>query len=161
MKPRIFNLAAATSLLLCLACLFMWGRSGYVEDVIEQVSSQDWLTFGSSDGGLFVTFLQMQGEHRRTTREWQCKASSRANLRGTDIPGPFWSSAWTIPRYSSSTYANSPQLTEFTRNFFVPYWLPAMATAILPALWFWRRRREKKAACRRGFEVLPAANTAT
>ena len=160
MKHRLFNLAAAASLLLCLACLVMWGRSGYVEDVIQRVSSQDWLTFGSSDGGLFATFLQMQGEHRRTTREWECKVSSRANTRGTDIPGPFWSSAWTMPSYGSFTYADSPQLTEFTRGIFVPYWLPAAVTTILPAIWFWQRRREKKAACRRGFEVLPAAKTA-
>ncbi len=66
---------------------------------------------------------------------------------------PSWE--WEWPAYRSSWlcgWRGTPNIMQ--RAVILPYWLLTLATAILPALWFGRWRKAKKAAGRRGFEVV-------
>ena len=153
MKRRFFNLAAAASLLFCLACLFMWGRSGWMFENMEVACpGPGWVNISSYAGQVIVE-----------TSPWQ--------ERGWSSMDQEWNMQWDWPTYSTwrtqfpgmpGTLSLHPPFYTLPPDFvvhrvIVPYWLSTLLAAILPAIWFWQRRKEKKVACRRGFEVLSAA----
>ena len=141
MKRRLFNLAAATSLLLCLPCLFMWGRSARF---VDQACSEDGVgSLVSLGGGLRV--LSVKGPPADDLPSPRHTWSSQPLSLG-------WHHDWTLklPHYRLISVRGLP-----VSDLFVPYWLPTLVSAILPTIWFWRRRKEKRLN-RRGFEVLPA-----
>lgn len=145
MKRRLFNLAAVTSLLLGVACLFMWVRSGYVCDEVFKTSALNRSMIVESAVG--VLSLDMPSEtpllEGLPPRPWYWEFFSE------DMVGSRWE--WRWPRY----YTEVLSTHALVRHALLPYWLLSVVTGIPPAIWFWQRRKEKKAACRRGFEVLP------
>ena len=138
MKHRLFNLAAATSLLLCLACLFMWVRSYRVYDYLYrmQVDGHE-TTIQSNIGYIGCQWLPSNEVPTARSKPWR----------------------WTVyhePVFGLEVGTSYLYLRRKMIVVVLPYWLLTSVSGILPALWFWQWRREKKAARGRGFEVLPA-----
>ena len=154
MKRRLFNLAAATSLLLCLACLGMWVRSGFVWDIFEKEHGGDnSTTFISAGGNLSLMLFRynppLMGNAFRS-RPWRGQRDGPARTSEAQ-----W--VWQSPQYERRVNPLPKGIINTTARLTLPYWLLTLISGILPTLWFWQRRKEKKAARRRGFEVLPAA----
>jgi hypothetical protein len=130
MKRRLFNLAAAVSLVLCLTAVGCWASS-YLDETILVASIRGRLVVGGTD--------QMKTEVRRSygdrsdrliLQEWErlgTGAGTGHNLLGF------------IHLRGMSTAPN--RFTIWYWVVAVPYWFIVLPTAVLPA-WWWLRRRK-------------------
>ena len=154
MKRRLFTLAALVSLLLCLASVGMWVRSQFVHDyLLKALDDGHGVVCQSVDGTLTLGLPRLTppvATSPATPWHWLVLQPKRANPIA-------WK--WTYPDYQAWTtpVVGGGRVASF-RNWILPYWLLTLATAALPALWFWRWKKQKQAARPRGFEVLPAAS---
>lgn len=146
MKHRLFSIAAALSLLLCLACIFMWMRSGYVRDYAGEGRDRFGLSFDSTSGNVELALereMDIATGAERRVWFWEHAAESAT-----------WDWCW--PHYERGwEERDSGAVVPISDNVLLPYWLLTATTACLPAFWFWRWRQAKKAARRRrrGFQV--------
>jgi hypothetical protein len=163
-KRRLFTALCTLSLVLCLASVGMWVRSGFVMDyaakVYEAGGTAGILELSSDMGGLFrldesftpPRYLMM------SPHEFQWCAFSGKDLYR---PWPRWE--WRWPEYRNITFpfvncepgqprGIVPGAFRTTQSLFLPYWLATMLTAVLPGLWWWRRskinHRRKAGLCR-------------
>lgn len=152
MKRRLFNLAVLVSLLLCLACIFMWARSGYVDDSIGKYHGGGLQTILSSrEGRLTLVLLNSASPSYYESQSSPWYRRPPAGGIFARIPGQRLS--WTLPHFRVSAFTVRAGAMETIYELHLPYWLLTLTTAFPPALWFWQRRSQKKAARRRGFAV--------
>jgi hypothetical protein len=133
-RRKLFNLAAAVSLVLCVAVCVLWVRSYFAQDTIAYDFSDDRpgmndISVASSNGVLAVhhfahpTALYPPGLRRfvttpssmRPTPTWRTFAFDRGEQNG----GRFW-------------------------RVFAPHWSAALLCAVSPALWLSNRRRQRR-----------------
>lgn len=147
---RLTNLAAATSLLLCLACVCMWLRSGCVFDAVCKGRS---LTIGSSRGLLWMEVLSSRAFlHASVRSPWEWRVRWYRGWPGWQFPHPRYEHS---SAYSDFMIVGQPRIPDGTKtSVWLPYWLLTLLTGILPALWFWQRRKERRAMRGRAFEVV-------
>lgn len=148
MKRRLFNLAAITSLLLCLACLFMWVRSGYTMDHCSREN-----THGGYERSMlaisFPGYLQITTVTGQRPTEWPARQRWDASFPSL---GRWVGVHWPLPQYQRETVGS----IRSSQRLILPYWLLTLGSSILPAIWLWKWRKANKVAHRRGFGVLPA-----
>jgi hypothetical protein len=143
MRPRLFNLMAATSLVLCLVTVVLWTRSFASETILLESHRGQCLIIGidavppkvvreSRDAvtlDLFLTDLRsppptINGvatprprEHHLLGFTWARGAMGKVVVRSTD------NNFWTPPFWILG----------------VPHWFLALLTIALPLRWLWRR----------------------
>jgi hypothetical protein len=160
MRRRLFNLAAAVSLVLCAATVALWARSHVAGDSFERNSDT---ALGASTNW----FVQDRGRLIWSRSFWP---RQRGNIYATwtslTPEGPIWEhhrdrdAATSIIDHGSfgfhiqfgTDFAGSNQWHEVM----VPNWFVAMCFAIVPliAVELWRRRRLKSGLCVRcGYDL--------
>ena len=151
MKRRLFTILSVLSLVLCLACLLMWVRSGFANDDLQRNHGDGRSTAVFSQNGN----LTVQSQHE--SQDGQEGGSVSWLWRFSSSPGPLlrasWAWEWNWPVFQSGTLFMSSSSTVTTIQFVVlPYWLLTLSTAALPGFWVWRRwkagRRLKTGLCR-------------
>jgi hypothetical protein len=187
MRPRrLFTFCSAVSLLLWVAVCVLWVRSyfrgDYADSHTEHVKGERWVVdeywLISADGAVmwmvgwrWIDDAQWVADSRRNFRE-QGRTFYRSARRFT-VPTPrqFWSSAvpgfgfkpvagfgWSAFRGSADV---PPRITAVMRGVCVPYWVPAMLLAAVPAAWVrsfrrrrWARRCRERGLCLRcGYDL--------
>jgi len=160
-----FTATAAVSLLLCAAAFVLWVRSYWVwEDLyIFQPPSYACrralpfpFTVRSSAGGLCIGLLRPHGpvppqEVQREARDfppWSFERIKTQPIYPRSV-GP--SQTPSSPGWTESlgvSWARWPSTTEFVTYdallITFPYWMAALAAAILPAVWTIRQRRQRR-----------------
>ena len=168
MKRRLFNLATATSLLLFLAVLTLWLRSGPEERL--ELHYNRWPPPGDLDGNVYRyslrassysnTFLlrlnrvhHERGWLRRMNpaerQQWRQEDPSGLSLRflsRTDLAGKITSPP---PGFAAEHY-DSPRIPGIGYTFDgweirFPAWLPAALLLLLPARWLHRFTKSRRA----------------
>jgi len=130
---RLFNLATAASLLLCVLHVGLWIRSYAVADLLERRDRGDgFTTLGSGAGYLFHSVSS--GWWYAPTSEWSIAHNDPAYAADamtlgvtrsrTGVPG--------FERAEGSIYQSSEPSRRFTA---VSYAYPAVLTALLPITW--------------------------
>ena len=151
MKRRLFNLAAAVSLVLCVATAALWVRSYFASDRIiwrnEQVDQRDGLLwtfsetgFTSSGGWLSYRYYLPEGQpdtwgaplHERLARSVRLR-NVHWERTATALPMQFWA-------------------TRFGVEIPLPYWSLATILAIYPVrrvwtMWLRQQRGSKVGLC--------------
>ena len=162
MKRRLFNFAAAASLVLCLATLGMWLRSYWVGDELRRdaysvtsgTARHAALEFHSGAGGFAATLmLNSNGDPAliRTPAQlvppgsaWSWRADDKAMYPALRWAQPasavrLWSRAGfgfaVSPRRQSGYFAMQAS------SVLLPDWAIAAATAMLPLAWLLARQR--------------------
>ena len=143
MKRRLFNILAAVSLVLCLATAGVWVRSYSPGAAYEGTR----VGCAFADGSVCAW--------RTTQDRFERPEPPQFDDPSSVGPGAFLGFAY-VERYSTefvSEFADPPQpgvpifsetiLT--TSALTVPLWFLCTLTAILPAIWLWRYRRDRRA----------------
>jgi hypothetical protein len=139
MKRHFFNLAAAISLVLCVAVCALWLRSLYVCDLVGRFGHPT--IFVRCESGLLRphwTPSQLGAPPGWTHRQWPL---------GGERSAWFWlgSSAWAQLGFmyaAGETNDNQP-----IHQLAVPLYAVLLAAAILPAAWLIRRARRSRPGC--------------
>jgi hypothetical protein len=147
MKRRLFNLAAAMSMLMCIAVCGMWVRSYSTHDWTYGVPTHS-IAIHSSTGA--VIFEHFPYEIEDGWEYWSAK-SNRYWSTFLSARGHWWN-------YLGFAYDVIPALQGTTHTFAVPDYLPAVLTALLPVLWLARfgraRRHLRDGLCQRcGYDL--------
>ena len=143
MKGRLFTILSVLSLVLCLVCVGMWVRSGFVHDTLHKwTAGGGQVTVASLWGQLSITVVTVYSpSHAWQPAPWIGNA-------GSTLAWPRWT--WKMPSHNTiaatgflgSTIVNEVRL---------PYWLLTLSAGILPGFWCWRRwkanRRQKAGLC--------------
>jgi hypothetical protein len=142
-KRRLFNLAAAVSLVLCVATSVLWARSRRVQDVL-QYQGRRWLVsletrFGSAGVILWPTPTDDPGFLHETRPP---RSGDWAPLLDLCV------GMWRGRTLGGFGYSASPPLY----SVIAPVWFIPAISAILPSAWAWRVvmrfRRKRRAALR-------------
>ena len=146
----MFNLAAALSLLLLAATAALWVRSYVATEWLvyqrtDPVKRLWWhLTFVSNSGLLYVSL---------PWRNFNADGLAEKHREERGDPDGFWylrqppESQWDKTRFGFKfVLSNVRRDSQGTSNFpraFIPYWFIALLTAVLPCVWWSRRRRHR------------------
>jgi hypothetical protein len=126
-----FTTAAALSLMLCIASATLWVRSHWRSDVASYGAENRWRAIGTVVDGVVVERLKFNPQP--------------GFILGSDLAEP-----WDFPfQVVGFGFGRSP----FIAAIRIPFWFVTVASAALPILWVWKRRR--RTSPRRGFEVGP------
>ena len=163
MKRRLLNVLTLLSLLLWVATVALWVRSGFATEwlVYQKTEPSDrlwWkIAFVSTPGRLYISYARVDFKGDGLAEEYQ---------EATRNPEGFWNlrqppeSTWgRFPEGFKPTGADkildrlgfqflsdvrcSPVSTMRWPRMYVPYWFLTTATAVLPVMW-WRRRRRQR-----------------
>jgi hypothetical protein len=157
-KRRLFNRAAAVSLVLLLATLALWVRSHFAQEWIVYQSTEPrrwWQVTFVSDSGLFY-FSKPQYDFVVDGAAAQYSSHyGRPNGWLYLRQPPDWQS-WEHTRLGFMVIVNDvtnrPDGTQTFPRAFIPYWFVALLTATAPAIWFIRHRRTRRPSRR---QLLP------
>jgi hypothetical protein len=160
MRRRLFNIAAALSLLLCVAACVMWVRSYRVMDRVQWRNAGGWRAVYTASGHVAVD-LYLSDRAGRADRFHgpRYDRGDRRGLfnwllvmggsRGDELASHEWAGfAWHERRNAGRGTLHAIA--------YAPFWFAALVTAALPAAWaatWWRscgrgRRRERAGLCR-------------
>lgn len=148
MKRRLFKSFSTLSLLLCLACTFLWVRSGYRMDYIWRESGEESCVLLSSEGRLQLSITHRAAAANLAAVPWSWDTFDAPK------PRPNWK--WLWPGYETHRWVTIA--TKATYTFVLPYWLLTLSAVYLPVHWLWKWQSARKAARPRGFEVQPASS---
>lgn len=148
MRRRLFTIATALSLVLCVATAVLWARSFRVQDSIAWQKS-DHILVASSQGRLWVFCWvskpaggAVPAQLRRETMQPQVLDVSRQR--------------WVIHYFHLPGLTVRTGAADIARALFdvtISHWLAALAAAVLPARWIvlyrgrWRREARRRAGC--------------
>jgi hypothetical protein len=150
-KRRLFNLAAALSLMLCLAALGLWTRSHFRVDDISHTGRWHVHNFVSIRGRLVVQWGWSTEDVLRTAAPryrsggffWD--TSSAETVLGIEPTPHGWALggfdcfAWSTSRKNAAGQAAAGE-----RVYIVPWWFVTAVTAVGPTWWFFRIRRQAR-----------------
>ena len=144
MRHRLFTILSGLSLVLCLALAVMWARSSFSIDVVEKEYGSGRSSKFSSDTGILTLMLKSRGP--------AFPALPQGPWTWFSLPGESWMGVrWKWPGYETRTL-NLRAGIVIQKEARLPYWLPALLTAVSPVVWFWRRQkakhRQKPGLCR-------------
>src|SRR5262245_34643078 len=128
MKARLFTLAAAVSLLLCLASAMLWARSYWVADWIMRWSVRDnddpWKAFLVSESGT-ILYMSQRTVPPAVPTGWKYFHDSSSGPSATVLKYE-WNDAQSV--------------------LLIPHWLLAGSFAVAPVWWIFSpgRRRAKR-----------------
>jgi hypothetical protein len=143
---RLFTLASALSLVLCLATLALWVRGRFVSDFL-------WLNRQHLVVGVFNSRGHVQVSHRHlmsagliplTTRwEWFTEQPTR------DLEAEALRSGWKFSfRLPGVACWSTMDAALVTHDFLLPIWPVFLLTALMPLLWSVVRRSRRRGARR-------------
>jgi hypothetical protein len=129
-KRRLLTLAAAVSLVLCIATVALWVRSYFHWDGLQRTDKETLSSVLAFRGGMAVTLVR--GQVNQLNRGWEFhsmvdwermieRAPNKVELPGLSIAFR--------PRTKRPPYPNYRYLV-----FVVAYWLPFLLTAALPLI---------------------------
>ena len=160
MTRHLLNLLTALSLVLCVAVCVLWVRSYFRVDVVGRTSMwpkganwywRNWRLW-SGDGGLRLSSDGFLVDSPAFADQWKQKAGEgywNVYPPGQNSPRePFPRNLW-FDFWSQSGGGNRPGpevIHSDHLNVRVPYWLPAVLTAVPPSLLVLRRRRHRNQA---------------
>ncbi len=155
MKRRLFNILAAFSLLLCVATVVLWVRSGTTESFGVGKEGTCCLCLHSSKGSVefqmyaFTRWLGVGSTRPVGPREWFF-----SHIRDGRIGYVF--NGWANSRESRDwTWGNVADYSEAVKDgrvvcriafFALPHWISALMFLVLPVLWAWRAWRRRHGA---------------
>jgi hypothetical protein len=170
-KKGILNLAAAVSLVLCLATVGLWVRSAFDYDRLDytwtdalQLSRKS-CAFVSNAGECsvgFVAFRLKQAPAHQTPVGWEHESHGRSRSPMLMWP-PYRSSVFSgefsfvrRPQTATSLFGAPAWFTDW--SVFFPHWAPVILFGLMPAaaliLWLRRRRAQQIGHCRRcGYDL--------
>jgi hypothetical protein len=163
MKRHLLNVLTAVSLLLCVAVVALWVRSGWVADELHWTRADDvgpahyrWYQYVySSHGGLlFCRDAEVYDRASITTQE-AAAPTGTWTWRGWQRREAFYYPASPFGRDLKSKtwfyFAWQTWPATVLREMIVPHWALALPAAVLPAVWTVRRLRERRRRRRAGF----------
>jgi hypothetical protein len=130
MKRRLFNLAAALSLVLCLATAALWVRSYYVSDQFGYTNGGPWIGMTSERAGISLAYKHYHN-HTLPNKGLEYRASPRPSPRQ-------------ISTFLGFFYWNGSGTGITFWELIVPLWFIAVLVATFATLWLWNydcRRR--------------------
>ena len=146
MKRRLFNLAAALSLLLCVAMVLLWVRSHlkFTDVFFFQTAGGNSLYVFSELARIDLSLGTVSGGPPRRQANWQ--SSHTDAWFASPPPGV---SVWYrlhFRRLERWTLRHGDQSVSM-RGIMLPLWFPASAFSLLPAVWLaraWKRKRRRR-----------------
>jgi hypothetical protein len=154
LKPRLLNVLAFLSLLLCLAAVALWGWNHW--RVAHGRFAGEWneTHVVARPAGVYVAWARL---HRpQAPAPW---AFGTYSARGEDVAPVFSDErpllGFRAGSFAGASYSGTPCAV---RYLVVPHWFLAAACAVLPAAWVWRQerllRRRNRGQCPRcGYDV--------
>ena len=154
MRRRVYNFAAAVSLLLFLAAVSLWarGRLGWTYDGVRYSTDHPFYVdrFEGSSSPFGVTVFWRADTVPGLPYEWSLR-SARSAASETDSVNDFFSSARVYDGIAGVWWFTGTRAEDRSvYEVFVPHWMLALLTGILPTAWAvgrWRRRRTIAAGC--------------
>ena len=148
LKRRLFNLAAAVSLVVCVAIVALWIRSYRIADDISWTSSHYSSSVGSMNGRM-VLFAVSGGPDAILSSGWHSHSVQKLGLEGLDPAELFENRA-----FGFSFHASREDLPTGVRRelrIVAPHWSLAALALILPMVyairWLRSRRRHPRGFC--------------
>lgn len=135
MRRALFTILSAMSLIVCLASVGMWVRTGVKGDLVtwEKRNGDSW-TLVSALGR-----VKLERKTYELTRKVPAWWLIEEDAMSSSMVTP--ESRW--PAYHTQTkILGSGSVTQ--RAIIIPYWSSTLAGAILPGLWVWRRWKQKR-----------------
>ncbi len=140
MKRRLFNLAAAVSLVMCVAMTAMWVRSYWIGDDIGMNTPAGNRYFVRTGAGQLVVDVSSGYTFGRDQPRFQSTPTERAlKVVYWVEPDSFLSRAGFA--YISSTFDGPLGGTMMVRAAVMPCWFALLLAAVTPAVWAATRRR--------------------
>ncbi len=135
MKRRLFNILSAMSLLLCVALMVLWVRSYWVCDAVDcriVWGGKTLIRVIPNYGRIWVYYDTSEDSPSRLSLQYRTEEA---------LPIPMLSFANRCG--FSYLYAGASPNGRSNWRAFVPYWLPTLASAVLPTAWLIDARRRK------------------
>ncbi|HEY7089816.1 MAG TPA: hypothetical protein VH518_17090 [Tepidisphaeraceae bacterium] len=148
MRPRLFTLLSAVSLLLCVATVGLWVRSYWVFDVLtHNTETRDhtvlcWILWSQQGSGAICRTVATEQTIFSPIEGWQWNTNSTANPMGALRYGFIFDRGELSASDSTSSSIR-------WRTIGIPFWLLEIFFAIWPSWWLLRERR-RRAALREG-----------
>jgi hypothetical protein len=136
MGRKLFTLAAAISALLCAATLLLWTLSYAHALRWDQYAAGGYRSIMLDCGSIVLTTGSADPAATTSWRFWQAPPRNWGGPHLSEDGSSFGfghaESSWTPPGGGQA---------QFQREWWAPYWFPAVLTAVLPTIWIWRRLR--------------------
>jgi hypothetical protein len=144
MTRHLFNLAAAVSLVLCVAAAVVWVRSRRTFDDLCRAESRTCINVVSVSGQLHLQFAFADGALWSHVRQWD--ALPRTSVRYSS--GPY---TWQVAGFATGYRAPHPfgSVSAWEHVVVLPYWALLALFGALPGAWLRRLRGERVRRARR------------
>jgi hypothetical protein len=158
-KRRLYNLAAAVSLVLCVATVALWARSYCAADgrevTLKVTDAQNasvtrrsviLSSFRGSMDGTYLWFMGPKVSRAGAGRRIDWSVDAWTNQPQDVIPVHDPAERWRASAYRSLMgfgYSQGGRHGERSLSFFVPHWALAALAASVPSLWWLGRRRRR------------------
>jgi hypothetical protein len=146
-KRRLFNLAAAVSLVMMLAMVALWVRSYWVGDNLERYNTTR-TYFGSALGRLGITVVHPRKWDTFTgDGTWHLRHPLLRQGFSLDVPAPPYARrAWRVLGFGYADVGFDPNPHFGSENspyqqVVIPHWFVVLMTAVAPAWCGWRMFR--------------------
>jgi hypothetical protein len=153
-KRRLFNVLAAGSLVLCVATLSLWVRGNWQCDHVRWFSANYGVSFASANSVMMLTIgpnykgtdaLPLESGWRYT--HYSAHDAGQQMVRCQIPIAEYHRLGWLGFAYDPNrleTYHGPPKFTEYSSHrLYFPHWWFAATTSVLPAIWYWQRRRQR------------------
>ena len=135
MKRRLFNILAALSLVLCVATAGLWVRSYWYADSVAGPP----FTMSSVDQAVFIcTHSEPGGWH------WSYDSSSATEWNWTRADYGATPDEWPQLRFPDLSPVRFEPYGNGTCRLVLGHWFLCSLTVVLPAIWLWRYRRDRR-----------------
>jgi hypothetical protein len=144
-KPRLFNLATALSLLLCLAVCTLWLRSYWSQEKLTWITVNGYRSIWTAKGSVELGLLQGDGVYKpnETASPKYSRDSPNSPFNGLlflDFDYPITHTDWQHAGFAWHEVRETA--TGHTHAVaFAPFWSLALLTSLLPLAWLASRRR--------------------
>src|SRR5262249_39586611 len=134
MRRRLFNLAAAVSLMLCAAVGMLWALSYFRHDNFVHAAPQHIENITSKNGRLFLQFYWSATAIPETPSyaRWSWGLFSP----GVEYPEARSWHGWRLLGFDLHGTVFTGSNGQVVRDFAVPYWFLCLVTLVAPLQWF-------------------------
>jgi hypothetical protein len=149
-KRRLVTLAAAASMLLCVAMTALWVRSYSAADIVEYTNVDRLLLrkvcLGSGGGLLYLYGERCEYQNPVAADQWMRAEGVQAGLaHRSERPDDWWGPEMGFFDAECRSWTDISGATSEALVVF-PHWLASLLSAIIPTVWLVERLRRRRVA---------------